>query len=143
MSRHNLLLEPMPAATPAPKLPAPRSALQAVGLKAFARIASAWSLTGAQAARLADMSESTWKRAKKPDYAGELTQDQLLRLSALIGLFKSLQLYFSDPIADQWVKLPNQGPEFDGQRPLDAMLSGGLPKILRVRGYVDALRGGV
>lgn len=89
------------------------------------------------------MSESTWKRAKKPDYAGELTQDQLLRLSALIGLFKSLQLYFSDPIADQWVKLPNQGPEFDGQRPLDAMLSGGLPKILRVRGYVDALRGGV
>jgi len=26
---------------------------------------------------------------------------------------------------------------------VDAMIEGGLPKILRVRGYVDALRGGV
>jgi hypothetical protein len=41
------------------------------------------------------------------------------------------------------VRLPNRGPEFDGARPVDAMIEGGLPKILRVRGYVDALRGGV
>ena len=116
---------------------------QGVALKAFARIADAWSLTLREASALADMSESTWKRARKPGYAGDLTRDQMLRLSALVGLYKSLALYFDEPISRDWVKLPNQGPEFDGARPLDAMVAGGLPKILRVRGYVDALRGGV
>ena len=116
---------------------------QAVALKAFARIAEAWSLTLREAAALADMSESTWKRAKKPGYAGDLTQDQMLRLSALVGLYKSLELYFDAPLSREWVKLPNQGPEFDGARPVDRMIAGGLPKILRVRTYVDALRGGV
>jgi hypothetical protein len=117
--------------------------VQAVALKAFSRIADAWSLTAAEAAGLADMSESTWKRVKKAEFAGELTHDQMLRLSALIGLYKSLELYFNPPIASRWIKLVNQGPEFDGQRPIDAMIGGGLPKIIRVRTYVDALRGGV
>jgi len=121
----------------------PAADIQAVALKAFSRIAEAWSLTGKEAAALADMSESTWKRAKKPGFAGELTRDQMLRLSALVGLYKSLGLYFNPPIASQWVKLANRGPEFNGQRPVDAMIHGGLPKILRVRTYVDALRGGV
>ncbi|WP_394690699.1 antitoxin Xre-like helix-turn-helix domain-containing protein [Hoeflea sp.] len=116
---------------------------QAVALKAFARIADAWSLTLREAAALADMSESTWKRAKRPGFAGDLTHDQMLRLSALIGLYKSLELYFNEPIAGEWVKLTNKGPEFDGARPVDAMIAGGLPKILRVRSYLDALRGGV
>ncbi len=116
---------------------------QAVALKAFARIAQAWSLTQQEAAALADMSESTWKRAKKPGFAGDLTRDQMLRLSALVGLYKSLELYFDAPVARDWIKLANTGPEFDGARPLDAMIAGGLPKILRVRTYVDALRGGM
>ncbi|OJW19305.1 MAG: DUF2384 domain-containing protein [Rhodospirillales bacterium 69-11] len=117
--------------------------VQSVALKAFSRIAEAWSLTGPEAAFLVDMTESTWKRAKRPGYSGVLTRDQMLRLSGLIGLFKSLELFFNTPISGQWIKLPNKGPEFAGQRPLDAMIAGGLPKILRVRGFVDALRGGV
>jgi len=121
----------------------PAGDVRAVALKAFSRIVEAWSLNLREAAALADMSESTWKRARKPGFAGELSRDQMLRLSALIGLFKSLELYFDAPISRDWVKLANRGPEFDGQRPVDAMIDGGLPKILRVRAYVDALRGGV
>ncbi|MBE2276868.1 MAG: DUF2384 domain-containing protein [Rhodobacteraceae bacterium] len=116
--------------------------VQSVALKAFGRIAEAWSLTGTEAAALVDMSESTWKRARRPGYAGTLTRDQMLRLSGLVGLYKSLDLFFSAPVATQWVKSANRGPEFDGRRPLDAMIAGGLPKILRVRAYVDAIRGG-
>ncbi|MCF1503753.1 MbcA/ParS/Xre antitoxin family protein [Afifella sp. H1R] len=116
--------------------------VRAVALKAVGRIADSWSLTGREAALLADMSESTWKRARRPGFAGDLTRDQMLRLSAIVGLYKSLELYFNPPIARRWVRLPNKGPEFDGRRPIDAMIEGGLPKILRVRSYVDALRGG-
>lgn len=121
----------------------PAAEVRAVALKAYSRVADHWSLTGREAAALADMSESTWKRAKKPGYAGELTRDQMLRLSSIVGIYKALGLYFDQPLANQWVKMPNKGPEFDGSRPAEAMIAGGLPKILRVRAYLDALRGGM
>ena len=81
-------------------------------------------------------------RAKKPDFAGELTKDQLLRLSAVIGIYKSLELYFSEPLARSWFTRPNTGPLFGGSRPVDTAIDGGLPQILAVRTYLDALRGG-
>ncbi len=115
----------------------------AVALKAFGRIVQDWGLTLAEAAAVADMSESTWKRAKKPGYAGDLTHDQMLRLSAVIGIYKSLRLYFGDEIAQRWIVLPNQGPLFGGARPVDTMIEDGLPQFLRVRDYLDALRGGM
>jgi uncharacterized protein (DUF2384 family) len=114
----------------------------AVALKAWARIATAWSLPVAEAAALADMSESTWKRARKPGFAGDLTHDQLLRLSALVGIYKALSLYFGDEIAPRWMTLPNTGPLFEGARPVDTLIADGLPQFLRVRSYLDALRGG-
>ena len=114
----------------------------AIALKAFGRIVDEWKLTLAEAAALADMSESTWKRAKKPGFAGDLTHDQMLRLSAVVGIYKSLTLYFGDEIAPRWMTLPNAGPLFEAARPVDMMVQNGLPQFLRVRGYLDALRGG-
>tara|TARA_R110002012_G_scaffold61510_3_gene161383 strand:+ start:297 stop:698 length:402 start_codon:yes stop_codon:yes gene_type:complete len=116
--------------------------INAVALKAYARVADAWGLNLNEAAGLADMTVSTWKRAKKPDFAGELTKDQLLRLSAVIGIYKSLELYFSAPLARSWFTRPNTGPLFGGSRPVDTAIDGGLPQILAVRTYLDALRGG-
>ncbi|MBK1666563.1 DUF2384 domain-containing protein [Rhodovibrio sodomensis] len=115
---------------------------QAVGLKAFKRLAEDWGLSVPQAAGLLDMSQSTWNRAKAPGYTGHLGQDQLLRLSALVGIYQSLEIYFSQDLARLWPTLPNSGPEFDGAHPVDAMIAGGLPKIMRVRAYLDALRHG-
>jgi hypothetical protein len=114
----------------------------AIALKAWARIAAEWDLSLAEAAALADMSESTWKRARKPGFAGDLTQDQMLRLSALVGIYKALVLYFGEAIAPRWMTLPNGGPLFDGARPVDTLRAEGLPQFLRVRSYLDALRGG-
>ena len=116
--------------------------LNSVALKAYARVADAWSLSLREAAALADMSESTWKRARKPGFAGELTKDQLLRLSAVIGIYKSLELYFSEQLARSWFTRQNAGPLFGGARPVDTAIAGGLPQILAIRTYLDALRGG-
>ncbi|WP_323020931.1 MbcA/ParS/Xre antitoxin family protein [Pararhodobacter sp.] len=116
--------------------------VNAIALKAYARIVDAWALSLKEAAALADMSESTWKRARKPDFTGELTKDQLLRLSAVIGIYKSLELYFSEPLARGWFSRPNTGPLFGGLRPVDTAIEGGLPQILAIRTYLDALRGG-
>ncbi|WP_283644035.1 MbcA/ParS/Xre antitoxin family protein [Marinovum algicola] len=116
--------------------------INAVALKAYARVVDHWRLSQKDAAGLADMSESTWKRARKPGFAGDLTKDQLLRLSAVIGIYKSLELYFSEPLARAWMTRPNTGPLFGGRRPLEAAIEGGLPQILAIRTYLDALRGG-
>ncbi|MFW7268816.1 antitoxin Xre-like helix-turn-helix domain-containing protein [Gluconacetobacter sp. Hr-1-5] len=115
----------------------------AVALKAVDRIMTTWHVPGPQAARLCDMSESTWKRAKKPGFTGTLTYDQMQRLSALIGIYKSLVLYFDADIAERWPMLPNNGPLFKGMRPVDALIEYGLPHFLEARRYLDALRGGV
>lgn len=116
--------------------------INAVALKAYARVAESWALSLKEAAGLADMSDSTWKRAKKLDFAGELTKDQILRLSAVIGIYKSLELYFSEPLSRSWFTRPNSGPLFGGFRPIDTAIEGGLPQILAIRTYLDALRGG-
>ena len=89
----------------------------AVALKAFGRIAEAWSLTVPEAAGLADMSESTWKRARKPGYAWDLTQDQMLRLSELIGIDKSMELYFDAPFRASGSSCRTEAPNSTGFAP--------------------------
>ncbi|MCG7521367.1 MbcA/ParS/Xre antitoxin family protein [Ruegeria sp. Ofav3-42] len=116
--------------------------MTAAALKGYARISDRWGLSQKEAAQLADMSESTWKRAKKPGFAGELSKDQMLRLSAVIGIYESLELYFSTQLAEKWMTRANTGPLFDGLRPIDTAIEGGLPQILNIRTYLDALRGG-
>ncbi|MEO1192634.1 MAG: antitoxin Xre-like helix-turn-helix domain-containing protein [Pseudomonadota bacterium] len=113
------------------------------GLKAFAKIADLWGLKNAAAAELLDVEPRTWTRMKNGSWSGRLTQDQTLRLSTIIGLYKGLHLYFSDALADRWVGLVNSGPPFMGQAPLDYCRAGGLPALLATRSYVDALRGGL
>ncbi|MEM6762421.1 MAG: antitoxin Xre-like helix-turn-helix domain-containing protein [Pseudomonadota bacterium] len=113
-----------------------------VGIKAAARAADTWRLTAAQSADLVDVPQRTWARMRKGSWNGNLTRDQLLRLSAIAGLFKGLRLTFSDELADQWPTLPNTGPLFGGNRPVDVMIAGGLPSIMAVRLHIDAVRGG-
>lgn len=115
----------------------------AVAAKAYARIAALWKLNNALAAELVGVSPRTWARMKTGEWTGTLKRDQLLRISALTGLYKALHLYFSDPLADRWPNLPNTGILFVGRAPVQAMAEGGLPAMLEVRQYVDALRGGV
>ncbi|OOY14970.1 antitoxin Xre-like helix-turn-helix domain-containing protein [Thioclava sp. DLFJ4-1] len=110
-----------------------------VALKAFARVAASWGLSEKEAAGLADISESEWTRARKSDFAGELTRDQLLRLSAVVGIYQALELYFSEPLARSWFTRPNTGHLFGGRRPVETAIEGGLPQILAIRTYLDGL----
>lgn len=111
-------------------------------LKAYLAIVDKWSLSGAQAAALLAVSTSTWERIKRnAEKAAALNQDQLTRLSAMVGIYKGLHLLFGDDLADRWVALGNRGPLFGGQTPIDSMIEGGIPQMMDVRRHVDALRG--
>lgn len=111
--------------------------------KAVVRLTDAWKVTNGQAAALLGVSDSTWDRIKAAKWDGILSQDQLTRASALIGIFKGLHLLFADTMADRWPKLENRGPVFDRKSPVAAMIEGGIPRMLETRLYIDALRGGL
>ena len=120
-----------------------RRRLSAAAIKAVLRLVEAWGGSNAEGAALLGVSESTWDRIKARRWEGVLSQDQLTRASALIGVFKGLHLLFADGMADRWPRLPNRGPIFDRQSPIEAMVEGGIPRMLETRQYVDALRGGL
>jgi uncharacterized protein (DUF2384 family) len=113
-----------------------------VAAKAYVRVIEAWKLRNEDAAELIAVSPRTWSRMKAHGWSGRLSQDQLMRVSAIVGLYKALHLYFSDELADRWVTLDNTGPAFAGKAPAEKMIDGGLPAIMETRDYLDALRGG-
>jgi len=123
---------------------AARERLTPAAVEGVVRLAEIWRLTSAEiCALLGDVSERTWYRMKKGEWSGVLSQDTLTRVSVLVGIFKGLRLLFSEPLCDEWVRLPNKGALYHGRRPLDAMIEGGIPKMLEVRRHIDALRGGL
>lgn len=120
-----------------------RQRLTGAAVKAVLRLTGAWNTSNAEGAALLGVSESTWDRMKAGRWEGVLSQDQLTRASALIGIFKGLHLLFANDLADRWPRLENRAPVFDRRTPVRAMIEGGIPRMLETRQYIDALRGGL
>jgi hypothetical protein len=120
-----------------------RARLTGTALKAFRALAERWRLSNSEASDLLGVSGSTWDRLKRETWNGTLSQDQLTRISALVGVFKGLHLLFADKMSDDWPRLPNKGPVFDRKTPIQAMIEGGIPRMIEIRRYIDAVRGGI
>jgi uncharacterized protein (DUF2384 family) len=119
-----------------------RARLSEVALKAFLALIKVWDLSNAEASSLLGVSPSTLDRLKRGSRP-TLSQDQLTRVSALVGVYKGLHLLFADETADEWARRPNSGPLFERDTPIQAMIEGGIPRMLEIRRYVDAVRGGL
>jgi hypothetical protein len=120
-----------------------RSRLSATAIKAFRNLTEHWALSNPSSAALLSTSLSTWERIKRGGREEALSQDQFTRISALVGIYKGLHLLFAGDAADRWPRLANKGPIFEGSTPIDAMIRGGIPRMLEVRRYIDAVRGGL
>lgn len=120
-----------------------RARLSGPALRGFRALAAQWALSNGESAALLGVSESTWDRIKRGAWDQPLSQDQLTRASAAIGLYKGLHLLFVDAMADRWPKLANQGALFRSKSPVEAMIAGGIPVMLETRNHVDAVRGGL
>lgn len=111
-------------------------------IRAVVRATQQWGLTGPEAAALFDVPQATWDRMKQDAFKGRLDRDKVTRASLIVGIYKSLRILFNGPLTSQWPTLPNRGAPFDGRRPVDAMIAGGIPAMAMVRQHLDALRGG-
>ena len=74
--------------------------------------------------------------------AGTLRQDELTRISYIVGIYKSLHILLPADLADRWVTQPNDNPLFHGQAPVDYMMHAGIPGLQQVRSLLDSERGG-
>jgi hypothetical protein len=120
-----------------------RRRLSAAGLKALFRIVEKWKIRDEDARQLlGGISNGAYYQIKGNQRVKPLDQDRLLRISYLIGIYKSLNILYSQRLADQWMQLPNTNPIFAGRTPLDYILRGGTPAMEIVRRLLDARRGG-
>jgi hypothetical protein len=116
--------------------------LSPAALRAFFKLAELWGLNIAQQITLLGSPKRStffeWK--KNPER--ELGRDTLERLSYMMGIYKALQILFTDTsIADRWVTQKADIPPFGGRTPLTYMLRGDMASLHDVRRYLDAQRG--
>jgi hypothetical protein len=120
----------------AERMPADR---QGLALEGFFSIINRWGVDPTTARRLlgspAERTFYEWKKGK----AGRLPEDTLRRIGYVAGIWKALQIVYSDPqLADSWIKRPNAF--FGGQTPLERMAAGDVTDLAAVRSYIDAAR---
>ncbi len=131
-----------PAPVPDLSSPTERERLTPSARRAFFNIMDAWGVRAEDARALLGGVSNGRYYAMKQAGGRALDQDRLQRISLLVGIFKALNILYSQRLADAWVHLPNDNRVFQGTTPLEAMIRGGLPAMLLVRRLLDARRGG-
>lgn len=120
-----------------------RERLSPSAIKAFLKIMARWNVRDEDARTLlGGVSNGQFYEMKKNPQR-TLDADTLTRISYLIGVFKALNILYSQKLADAWVQRPNTNPIFGGRAALAYMIKGGLPAMQTVRQLLDARRGGV
>jgi uncharacterized protein (DUF2384 family) len=122
--------------------PATRARLSSPAISAFFAIVDRWELRSEDAmALLGGASHGRYYELKR-NRKGLLSQDELTRISLLIGIFKALNILFSQRLANQWTSRPNSNPMFNNGPPLQLLVRGGVPGMIGVRRLLDSRRGG-
>ena len=121
---------------------AERERLSDGAVRAFFNIMEKWGIPDAKAKTLlGGISNGAFYTLKKGQGA-VLDEDRIRRISYLVGIFKALNILYSQELADKWPSLPNKNRIFAGRPAIDYMLRGGLPAFQTVRRLLDARRGG-
>ena len=109
-----------------------------VALKTFFNIMKAWqiepykqkTLLGAKGAHIYER----WQQG----CAGSLSEDVLIRISYVIGIYRGLGLIFNDRLqADSWINKPNE--HFDGLSALEYILDDVDEGLKNVRTLIDII----
>jgi hypothetical protein len=126
----------------APRVESQDAALSPAGLRAFFRLATAWGLSlGEQRAALGNVAKQTLYNWREQPESARLSDDQLDRLSYLLGIYKALHIIFTRPEqADSWIRRPNDAPPFGGKPAAATLFSGKMEDLMRVRRYLDGAR---
>lgn len=127
-------------------MPSPSAAAvipERVAAKTFFNIAQVWDMDVAeQRAALGGISKQTIYNWRAHPERARLTGDQLDRVSYLLGIYKALHIIFTRPEqADTWIRRPNAATPFGGKPAAELLFSQRMEDLIRVRRYLDGVRG--
>ena len=108
-------------------------------LRGFFHIIDAWGVSADDARVLLGSPAERTYYAWRGGNAVRVPMDTLRRIGYIAGIYKALQIVYSDAnLADGWIKRPNGA--FSGRSPLDRMKGGDVVDLAAVRAYLDAAR---
>jgi len=108
-------------------------------LEGFFAIMRLWGADKTQMRRILGSPPERTFYAWKAGQARRVPEDTLRRIGYVAGIFKALQILYSDPgHADAWVRKPNR--HFGGHTPLERMAAGDVTDLAAVRAYLNAAR---
>ena len=119
-----------------------RERLSSDAVRAFFNIMARWEIRDDDARRLLGGISNGAYYALKKGGDRALDEDKLRRISYLVGIFKALNILYSEELADRWMQLPNKNRIFGGMTPHAYLMQGGLPAFATARKLLDARRGG-
>lgn len=124
-----------------------RRQLSDAALRTFINIAKVWGLSEQQKLMvLGSPARSTfhlWLTKVEQGRPIKLSVDTLLRISAVLGIYKALRIIFEDEEeAVRWLNSQNRAPCFGNHPPMTLITGGTQDGLLLVRRYLDAFRGG-
>ena len=125
-----------------------RRRLSGPGLRAFLAIADLWGLTEEQRRLIlgypARSPYQGWVKKARERRDITLSVDVLMRISAILGIYKGLRILFADDDKGvEWVRRPHKARVFGGVPPIELITSGTQDALLTVRRFVDASCGGL
>jgi hypothetical protein len=109
-----------------------------VGLKTFFNIARVWNLSPKEEAILLGLpNQDTLAEMRDERNSSIITEETLLRVSYVLGVYKQLNTLFPIPEnADQWLSLTNSAPLFDGESALSFLLKNPDKHLPQLLGYL-------
>ena len=129
-------------------VPATRRRLSGPGLRTFLAIADLWGLTDEQRRLIlgypARSTYRAWVKKAREHRDITLSGDVLMRISAVLGIYKGLRILFADDDKGvEWLQRPHKARVFGGAPPIELITSGTQDALLTVRRFVDAACGGL
>jgi hypothetical protein len=122
--------------------PVVRRRLSEPALRTFFAIARAWGLSASEERALLGWPPSSTFHKYKSGNGGVLSFDTLTRISLVLGIYKALEVLYSDSaFADRWMSMPNANPLFEGRTPVAFASEAGLDGLYQVRRLLDSRRG--
>ncbi len=123
--------------------PENRARVSGPGLRTLLNVARVWELDVSEIRVLLGLPTAAdfqvWSDAARADQPLILEADVLLRISAVLGIYRSLRLLEgTDDEGLKWLRSVNREIPFSGKAPLELMLAGFEPGLMDVRGYLLA-----
>lgn len=122
--------------------PTNRMRVSGGGLRTFLAIADRWGLTTVERRIVLGWpSNSTYRRwvmRARSRQPLTLSVDQLMRISASLGIHAGLQMLYAEEEQVPWLRHPNGNAVFGGRPPLALVTCGSLDGLMVVRRFLDA-----